>query len=79
MMAECRVPPPEFHLGIEMSGMLRCIVDKIFWAMEMTLEEMPDYSTADLARAFGDSLTDVYSLEWKGFLLFWGYKRREKT
>ncbi len=61
LMAECRVPPPEFHLGIDVSGMLQCIVDKIFWGMEMTLEEMPDYSTADLSRAFGDRLTDIYS------------------
>lgn len=75
MMAECRVPPPEFHRGIEMSGMLQCIVDKIFWGMEMTLEEMPDYSTGEIARAFGDSLIDTFCLEWKGFLLFWGYKR----
>jgi len=78
LMGECRIPPPEFHLGIEVSGMLRCIVDKIFWGMEMTPEEMPDYSTAELTRAFGDSLTDTYSLEWKGFLLFWGTKRREE-
>lgn len=75
MMAECRVPSPEFHNGIQMSGMLQCIVDKIFWAMDMTLEEMPDYSTAEITRAFGDSLTDTFCLEWKGFLLFWGYKR----
>jgi SAM-dependent methyltransferase len=75
MMAECRVPSPEFHHGIQMSGMLQCIVDKIFWAMDMTLEEMPDYSTAEITRAFGDSLTDTFCLEWKGFLLFWGYKR----
>jgi len=75
MMAECRVPSPEFHHGIQMSGMLKCIVDKIFWAMEMTLEEMPDYSAAEITRAFGESLRDTFSLEWKGFLLFWGYKR----
>jgi SAM-dependent methyltransferase len=75
MMAECRVPSPEFHHGIQMSGMLKCIVDKIFWAMDTTLEEMPDYSTAEIARAFGDFLRDTFCLEWKGFLLFWGYKR----
>jgi len=75
MMAECRIPAPEFHHGIQMSGMLQCIVDKIFWAMEMTFEEMPDYSTGELTRAFGDFLTDIFSLEWKGFLLFWGYKK----
>jgi len=78
MMAECRVPSPEFHRGIEMSGMLQCIVDKIFWAIDMTLKEMPDYSASELTRAFGDSLTDTFYLEWNGFLLFWGYKRREK-
>jgi len=75
MMAECRVPSPEFFRGIEMSGMLQCIVDKIFWAIDMTLEEMPDYSTSELSRAFGDSLTDTFCLEWKGFLLFWGHKK----
>ncbi len=75
MMAECRVGPPEFHQGIEMSSMLECIVDKVFWAMETTVEEMPDYSTAEVAQAFGDSLMDTFCLEWKGFLLFWGFKR----
>jgi SAM-dependent methyltransferase len=75
MMAECRVPAPEFHHGIQMSGMLKCIVDKIFWGMEMAPEEMPDYSTGELARAFGDSLRDTFALEWKGFLIFWGYKK----
>jgi SAM-dependent methyltransferase len=75
MMSECRVPSPEFHHGIQMSGMLKCIVDKIFWAMDTTLEEMPDCSTTEIARAFGDSLTDTFCLEWNGFLLFWGYKR----
>jgi hypothetical protein len=75
MMAECRIPAPEFHLGLQMSGMLQCIVDKIFWAMDTTLDEMPDYSAAEITRAFGDSLIDIFSLEWKGFLLFWGYKR----
>jgi SAM-dependent methyltransferase len=75
MMAECRVPSPEFHHGLQISGLLQCIVGKIFWAMDTTLEEMPDYSTAEIARAFGDSLTDIFSLEWKGFLLFWGTKK----
>jgi SAM-dependent methyltransferase len=34
-----------------------------------------DVSTAHLREAFGDSLTDVYSLEKHGFILFWGYKK----
>jgi len=74
-MAECRVGPPEFYHGVQMSGMLQCIVDKIFWAMDTTVEKMPDYSTEEIAQAFGDSLMDAFSLEWKGFLLFWGTKR----
>lgn len=74
MMAECRVPAPEFHRALQISSLLRCIVDKIFWAMDTTLEEMPDYSAADLALAFGDSLENTFGLEWKGWLLFWGTK-----
>jgi SAM-dependent methyltransferase len=34
-----------------------------------------DVSTAHLREAFGNSLTDVYSLEKHGFILFWGYKK----
>jgi SAM-dependent methyltransferase len=75
LMAECRVPSPEFYRGIEMSGTLKCIVDKIFWAIDMVPEEMPDYSTSELLQAFGGPLKDTFCLEWKGFLLFWGYKR----
>ena len=74
-MAECRVPAPEFHSGLQMSGLLRHIVEKIFWAMDTTLEEMPDYSPADLARAFGDSVRDIFELDWKGWLLFWAFKK----
>jgi SAM-dependent methyltransferase len=75
LMAECRVPAPEFHSGLQMSGLLRYIVEKIFWAMDTTLEEMPDYSPADLARAFGDSVGDIFELDWKGWLLFWAFKK----
>jgi hypothetical protein len=34
-----------------------------------------DVSTAHLREAFGDRLYDVNSLEWKGWILFWGYKK----
>ena len=50
-------------------------MDKIFWAMGTTLEGMPNYSAADLARAFDHYLTNTFSLDWKGWLLFWGYKQ----
>lgn len=75
LMAECRVPAPEFHAGLRLSGLLTHIVEKIFWAMDTTLDEMPDYSPADLSRAFGYSIKDVFELDWKGWLLFWAYKR----
>ena len=75
MMAECRVPSLEFHHGIQMSGMLKCIVDKIFWAMDTTLGGNARLFYSRNGRAFGDSLTDTFSLEWKGFLLFGGCKK----
>jgi len=34
-----------------------------------------DVSTSHLRESFGDGLTDVCSLEPKGWILFWGYKR----
>lgn len=34
-----------------------------------------DVSTAHLRESFGDALTDVCALEYKGWILFWGYKR----
>ncbi len=34
-----------------------------------------DVSTAHLRESFGDGLTDVCSLEHKGWILFWGYKK----
>jgi len=34
-----------------------------------------DVSTAHLREAFGDYLTDVNSIELKGWILFWGYKK----
>ena len=43
--------------------------------MDTTFEEMPDYSALDIANAFADSLVDTFHLEWKGFLVFWGYKK----
>lgn len=75
MMMECRLCHPVFFAALSMSGILKCIAEKLWWAMHVTFEEMPDYSTADLALAFGDSLTGTFSLEWNGWLLFWGYKK----
>lgn len=75
MMLECRTCPPEFFTGIKISGLLKCIAEKIFWAMDDTFEEMPDYTATELARFFGDSLTNSFSLEWKGWLLYWGCKK----
>ena len=75
IMAECRTSPPEFFAGLKISGLLRCISEKIFWAMDTTFEEMPDYSTAHIGRAFGNSLTNTFSHEWKGILIFWGFKK----
>jgi ubiquinone/menaquinone biosynthesis C-methylase UbiE len=34
-----------------------------------------DVSTEHLREAFGDLLVDVNSIEWKGWILFWGYKK----
>jgi SAM-dependent methyltransferase len=34
-----------------------------------------DVSTEHLRESFGDGLTDVCSLEYKGWILFWGFKR----
>ena len=75
MMVECRTCPPEFFTAINISGLLKCISEKIYWAIDSTFEEMPDYSTQEIASAFGDSLIDSFSLEWKGRLLFWGIKK----
>ncbi|MFC1846188.1 methyltransferase domain-containing protein [Chloroflexota bacterium] len=75
MMIENRTCPPAFFKAIEINGFLRCIAEKVYWGMDTTFEEMPDYTTLDLESAFGNSLTDIFSLEWKGWLLFWGYKK----
>jgi len=75
MMIENRTCPPAFFKAIEINGFLRCIAEKIFWGMDTTFEEMPDYTTDELESAFGDNLNDTFSLEWKGWLLFWGYKK----
>jgi hypothetical protein len=46
---------PEFQNAPQISGLLNCIIDKILWGMDTTLEEIPDYSAADIALAFGIS------------------------
>jgi hypothetical protein len=75
IMIENRTCPPAFFTAIEMNGFLRCMVEKIFWGMDTTFEEMPDHTTAVLASAFGSSITGTFGLEWKGWLIFWGYKK----
>ena len=75
MMMENRTGNVEFFNALNMSGLLRCIAEKIWWGWNMTLEELPDYPTVVLEEAFDGLLYDTYSLEWKGWLLFWGYKK----
>ncbi len=73
-MMENRTGNPEFFTGLAMSGLLSCIAEKIWWAWNLTFEELPDWPAAAIRQAFGDALSGVYSLEWKGWLVFWGYK-----
>ncbi|MFC1945665.1 methyltransferase domain-containing protein [Chloroflexota bacterium] len=75
MMLECRFCTPGFHIAVNASGLLRCMAEKLWWAMGVTLDEMPDYPTAQLAEAFGDSLTDTFGLDSEGWLLYWGFKK----
>ena len=51
------------------------MAEKMWWALGVTFEEMPDYSTEQLAEAFGDSLIDIFRLDADGWLIFWGYKK----
>jgi ubiquinone/menaquinone biosynthesis C-methylase UbiE len=75
MMLEWRHPADPFLLALSISGLLKCIADKIYWAAGHAFQDIPDVPTADLVEALGDSLNDIYRLEWNGFLLFWGYKK----
>ena len=75
MMAEGRFNHPLFHAALNISGLMNCIAEKIYWASHVSFKEMPDYTTEELAQAFGDSLSGVFKLESSGWLVFWGYKK----
>jgi ubiquinone/menaquinone biosynthesis C-methylase UbiE len=75
LMIECRNGQPGYFAAIDNNFFMRCIVEKLYWALDIVFGEMPDYSTTQLATAFNGLLKNVYSIEWSGWLLFWGYKK----
>jgi SAM-dependent methyltransferase len=75
MMIESRICEPDFFIAVNQSGLLKCMAEKLWWSLGVTFEEMPDYPTAHLAAAFGDSLTDTFGIDPEGWLVFWGYKK----
>lgn len=76
MLQECRSRSPEFFTGVNMSGLLRCIAEKIYFGpgRAKLTDGVFDVPSKNLNIAFGDSLTDIFTLEWKGWIVFYGFK-----
>lgn len=75
MLVENRVNNPEFLAAMQISGQMRYIARKLYWAMNVPYEELPDYPAVVIEEAFKGLLSNTYSLEWKGWLLYWGFKK----
>ncbi|OGO17790.1 MAG: hypothetical protein A2Z15_05060 [Chloroflexi bacterium RBG_16_50_11] len=75
MMIESRMSNTDFFTAVNISGLMRCMAEKLWWSEGVTFEEMPDCPPEKLAGTFGDSLTETFWLDTGGWLVFWGYKK----
>ncbi|MBN1630808.1 MAG: methyltransferase domain-containing protein [Thermoleophilia bacterium] len=79
MAVECGTDRPEMAAARETSALVRLVGDRVSrlarpeWLSGRWTSH--DVSTDQLREAFGDGLTDVCSLEHKGWVVFWGCKQ----
>lgn len=77
IMHECRIGAPEWWQGVQMSGFLKCIIEKIYLGpgRKKLGERQFDVTPETIVHAFGDKLRNSFSFASKGWLVFWGYKK----
>jgi hypothetical protein len=69
VFAESTLGGPTFHSRVNADVHLRQWFEKLLGGLEI-----PFYSAEDLREAFGDKMTDVQTMEWRGIEMFWGRK-----
>jgi SAM-dependent methyltransferase len=74
---EFYIKGPDFYSkAYNVSGLFRCLMEKEYLRGGVTRMEPEPLDMEQVFRtAFGDSMTDIHSIEKKGWAAFWGYKK----